>query len=583
MKLIRLATDNDAKFDANFDTPINIAPNSSLALQNISLEREFPVFEIGANNETVNVKYPIDAGGTGNESTIPRIVVDEIDEKDTLLQHLSQALNGTLNIHSVATGGAATEDPTGPAEWRVRENPKNQNPEIRLELTPLVTPFEQLPSEITTESVFQEEAFITTLNRVGGGTDIGDRFHLATGQAKTTDRTYLVELTTGLNLCRGGGIISVQIEDSADNGLGGGATATNNGFGIGICLGVDSIPKTGGRLLDADVDYEVYYNRHTANYSAIQSKGAGRVDTGVPPLKVRLAAHADATTHDVMGIQINENTINGFVAKDDGDPMDIFTIATLTDEQKLAIQQRGIKAYMYFNDDNTGIKICNSRVTVSPYVEEDNGAFGGTGDLCTFASTNGGRDHVVNLADNLLEKLPFVFNPQNEVDLGGPRNEAVFDINLTLDPTVQRFLGRSVTQIILPTDNLQVFEGSLRLVSDKQLSFTFNDYYILESLSLPLDSYNAVPDERLSLNVPDAQALKVPLKGDRKNILATIPLQQGVGEVTYETNTPIFIDIRNLQDTNIRNLKFRVLDKNFKEIKTQETTNMTLLIKGPNE
>jgi len=75
----------------------------------------------------------------------------------------------------------------------------------------------------------------------------------------------------------------------------------------------------------------------------------------------------------------------------------------------------------------------------------------------------------------------------------------------------------------------------------------------------------------------------VPLKGDRKNILATIPLQQGTGEMVYEVNTPIFIDIKNLSDSNIRNLKFRILDNNFQEIKTSNTSNMTLLIKGPKE
>jgi len=582
MKLIRLATDNHARFDANFDTPINIAPNSSLALQNLSLEREFPVFEIGPNNEFVNVKYPVDpAPGGGVDSVIPRIVVDEIEEKDNLLHHISQALNGTLVEHSVESGGGATEDEQGPAEWVVRENPENQRPEIRLELTPLLTPFEQLPSEFTTESIFQEEDFITRLNRVSGATDIGDRFHLTTGQARTTDRAYLIELTTGLSLCRGCGTFAVQIEDSNDNGLGGGVLATNNGFGIGVCLGVDSIPKTGGKLVDADVDYEVYFNRNGSNYSVIQSKGDARVDSGSAPLKVRLAGHANANTHDVMGIHVENNTIFGFVAKDEANPIDLFAIQTLTDAQKLAIQQHGIKAYMYFNDDNTGVKICNSRVAVSPYVTD--GAFAGAGDIATFATRNGGRDSAVDLADNILEKLPFVFDPDNDNQLGNPRDEMAFNVNLTLDPTIQRFLGRSVTQIIAPADNLQVFEGSLRLVSDNQLSFTYNDYYILESLSLPLDSYNAVPDERLSLNVPDAQALRTPLKGDRKNILATIPLQQGVGQVTYETNTPIFIDIRNLQDQNIRNLKFRVLDKNFKEIKTQETTNMTLLVKGPNE
>ena len=111
----------------------------------------------------------------------------------------------------------------------------------------------------------------------------------------------------------------------------------------------------------------------------------------------------------------------------------------------------------------------------------------------------------------------------------------------------------------------------------------YNDFYIVESQTLPLESYNAVPDERIDVNMNGNQALKIPLNGNRKNILATIPLQQGVGDLVHEVNSPIFIDIRNINDTNIRNLKFRVLDKNFKEIKTSNTTNMTLLIKGPNE
>ena len=133
MKLIRLATDNHARFDANFDTPINIAPNSSLALQNLSLEREFPVFEIGPNNEDVNVKSFCDPGGTGVDSIIPRVVVDEIEKKDDLLHHISQALNGALVEHSRETGNPIESDAQGPAEWVVRENPENQRPEIRLD------------------------------------------------------------------------------------------------------------------------------------------------------------------------------------------------------------------------------------------------------------------------------------------------------------------------------------------------------------------------------------------------------------------------------------------------------------------
>ena len=90
MKLIRLATDNHARFDANFDTPINIAPKSSWALQHLSLEREFPVFEIGVNNEFVNVKYPVDPGGSGVDwfkSTVTGWLVTPNPDKSPALRY----------------------------------------------------------------------------------------------------------------------------------------------------------------------------------------------------------------------------------------------------------------------------------------------------------------------------------------------------------------------------------------------------------------------------------------------------------------------------------------------------------------
>ena len=122
--------------------------------------------------------------------------------------------------------------------------------------------------------------------------------------------------------------------------------------------------------------------------------------------------------------------------------------------------------------------------------------------------------------------------------------------------------------------------GRLRFTAGNSISFTFSDFYIVESQTLPLDSYNASPDDRIDQNVPLDQIAKFPLKGDRKNILATIPISESNGEVVFETNTPIFINIKNIGTDNIRNLKFRILDKDFNEVETTATTNMTILIEG---
>ena len=65
----------------------------------------------------------------------------------------------------------------------------------------------------------------------------------------------------------------------------------------------------------------------------------------------------------------------------------------------------------------------------------------------------------------------------------------------------------------------------------------------------------------------------------------TIPVNDNAtGLVEFETNTPIFIDINNASRLNQKSLNFKILDLNFKEIKTNDNTSViTLLIKGPNE
>lgn len=594
MKLIRLATDNDAKFDANFDTPIQIENDSQIALLNMTLEKEFVNLQISAGNRIVNGDYPDDDNANGNDAELPIVLVDTQEEQDDFLHQLSATLNGTI-LEVVPDESTATAGVYGGSEWVARKNISNGNVELVLLLTPLLPPFLNVFANTggarSTNTIFTKtdtlgnDDKLTFLNRLNGTSNTGDRFHLKNGEARSTDRTNLYEMTEGLSFCRGAGTIAFQIEDSNDNGLGGGTPVTNNGFGIGLVIG-DEIPLGADRkLADANVDYEVYFNRNGEKYSVIRAKGVARANSAIDPSKVRLAGHPNAETHDYLGIMIEANLIIGFVAKDAGTTIEFFDPLVLTDAQLLTVQKDGIRAYFYFNDDDTGIKVANCRVSASPFC--DVGAFAGVDNISTFAKIMGGRDLPVNgLTDDLYNSLPYRFNINNN-NLLAPngRNNPPLNkrFNLNLDPTIQSYLGFTPKQRIQPSDFLQIKNGMFRIQALDQVGFHFSDFYIVESQTLPLDSYNASPDERLDQNMNRNQALSAPLKGDRKNILATIPINEGTGQVEYETNTPQFIDIRNLSDINIRNLKFRILDKNFKELQTSNTTNMTILIKSSKE
>ena len=110
-----------------------------------------------------------------------------------------------------------------------------------------------------------------------------------------------------------------------------------------------------------------------------------------------------------------------------------------------------------------------------------------------------------------------------------------------------------------------------------------SDNFIVVSDTLPLDSYDAskvfyTEQDNTGGNVsynPDTERL-----GRRQNILMTIPENNNQdGLVEFQTNTPIFIDINNVGPMNVRNLQFRILNKDFSKIQTHEESSiMTILI-----
>ena len=578
MRLIRLATENNATFDVNFDTPINIEPNSQLALQNTTFERGFDNLEITIGNRKMAMIYP-ETVTDQVESIIPTLTVNTQVEQDDFFDKISGTLNGLLLDMCPFEGGNDNKSVFGGSEWIIRRHPKTRDCEILLALTPLLPPFLQVT---TNKPVREEEASIfgkdtDTFNYVGSvqtGLDIGDRFSMKNGVGVTTTRSNIMEMNEGISFCRGSGTFAIQIENSVDNSLGNPLT-TNNGVGIGLLLGKQHVPFD---LQDADVDFEMYFNRVGENYTFINGKGNARADSGKAPLKVTTAAHADIGSHDIIGFTIEDNSIIGFISRDDGAIPHSFT-RILTDAQKLEIQKFGIQAYIYFNGTENHVKVANARITASPFIE-----FGNHNDVDNVAKFAKGRDaNIRGLAANHYNNLPFRFNSLNENRLGISRFDITQTFKLEISESVLRYLGFKPQQHFTIADTLTIENGRFNLIAEDEISYTFSDFFVVESQSLQLDSYNAVPDERLEGGIPFSQSLNVSLKGDRRSILATIPINESLGNVTYERSTPIFINIKNTTETNIRNLKFRILDGKMNAIRTTATTNMTLLIKGPKE
>ena len=118
-------------------------------------------------------------------------------------------------------------------------------------------------------------------------------------------------------------------------------------------------------------------------------------------------------------------------------------------------------------------------------------------------------------------------------------------------------------------------------VTESQLDA--DDNFIVESLTLPLDCYDASEIFYSSPEQNDASILTNPQTekiGRRKNILATIPISDNNnGLVQYDTNTPVFIDLKNTESILLRNIRLRVLRQDFSPVETGTSSSiMTLLL-----
>ena len=131
-------------------------------------------------------------------------------------------------------------------------------------------------------------------------------------------------------------------------------------------------------------------------------------------------------------------------------------------------------------------------------------------------------------------------------------------------------------------------QGQFAWASAEDSLIALSDNFIVLSDTLQLNSFDA---SRVIYST-EANNVGVELelaggekRGRRKNILMTIPVNDNTnGIVQYEAATPIFIDMNNTERLNIRNLNFRVLQKNFKSIQTlQKTAVMTVLIQNGNK
>lgn len=95
------------------------------------------------------------------------------------------------------------------------------------------------------------------------------------------------------------------------------------------------------------------------------------------------------------------------------------------------------------------------------------------------------------------------------------------------------------------------------------------------------DNFVVILDSQKLISYDCSTGIKgvVDKKGQRANILATIPVNNNNGVVEFQSSEVLFIDMDNKQPLAIKNLSLRVLDKQLRPIQVEGVSVITLLIK----
>ena len=115
------------------------------------------------------------------------------------------------------------------------------------------------------------------------------------------------------------------------------------------------------------------------------------------------------------------------------------------------------------------------------------------------------------------------------------------------------------------------------LIAQNENTLSNSDNYVLMIDSNPVKSYDA---SKFNYDKGSTQNIKQSNRGRQLNILATIPVNDNTnGIVEHEANELVYIDLDNKFPQVLKNIRLRILDKDFNEISTIGTSILTLLIK----
>ena len=326
-------------------------------------------------------------------------------------------------------------------------------------------------------------------------------------------------------ISKGGGVFRTQVRNASDG-------TDNLVFGLSK-KNLDDVNFTGGDLPTSEISFAIHLETTGVDYKFIKD------GVNTTPLI--------SQTPNIVGLN---NTQNDFL--------------------EIAISRGFIEGRIY----NSGL--ANAVVIFQEPYDNLN-----TTNLYPFVSFRGA---TANTSIKLLRPtLSFFNNPNQNLNLF--ENEIVEEdsIHINANPPQPvrvntnhffEFEGQSLAsylgfKFLRVPKNPNEFEKTKNFTAEADKIFRPNnlsDSIIVETLQglVPLNSYDGSTSQR-------------------RNFLGIIPASDNDGQVVYEVNTPLFIDLDNASPLNIRNISCRLLFNDLSPIRMSGLGTIVILIKDENE
>ena len=588
VKLIRLASQDNCNFMANFSNDILVPPGSKLALQNVSFKTEFKTFVITEDNH--HIQFTADMNRANRDVYLESKTYSGVIGYNDFLEDLEIGLNGTLSVYQQESGdifNSVYGDFYIPRPNRKNIVDDHDFTTINFRYATVVTPW--------------GPTFTTGMTNPGGTKNVAcfmerpvyDDFFVKTPEniadniialdpsvSPSINQEYNQVSKDGFHLSKGSAIYMTRIGAYADNGSG----LDDNGAAIGLTntnLGLENWGQTPINIPGTMRDYEIRFNRATENYKYINNNGFEK-NSGVLPKNVN---NTDGENNDIIFFIIGQAPDGIFKIKggvwQEGPTPDtniehIFFDLPLEREARSS----GFYPYLYIRD--ASIKLMGTSFSLSNFIE-------GNGDYKIAMGGVIGAQTRPNDYDFFEESGDSGINPTSELIplLNENRYKATsaYTSRLYMHKDVWEIVGVSkfpfnfntagythITYKIISDGNYQWWA---RFLADQLAQFNLDDNFIVEVLGMSLDCYDASESD---YSTPNLNYL-LPKQGRRKNILMTLPTNDNNnGLVQYETNNPVYIDLINKAPVLLRSIQVKILRKDFSPVSTLNNISLLTLL-----